>query len=373
VAAVIAVLLLVVDLSQAGGVVVPRPVKTQSGTESSFEPASVSFVSPDVGFLMGVEDCPGQPSSTCTALLVTNDEGRHWNQVSILPAHYAPVAFQPGDGVSEIRFATPSIGYAFGPGLWVTTDAGASWKQIQLPGTANATQVVAALAASSAGVWFATVPVNAQGDPVGTASAFYGPPGRSTVAAVAKASGPGLGPFEMLSNGPAADAVIGANVYAISSAGSLKTIPNPCSGTSPLLGSLGGGSEVAACAGQGSSDTQAKQLFRLNGSQWTFDSDAPRAGQLEDLASAGHTVIISAQSNMSTLYVSTDSGGRFQTAIAVADGGVGFNNLQVVSNSLSVAIEGSPNDQNGASNSSRQPSLLWISRNGGRSFSESSV
>ena len=112
------------------------PAPTASGVAtvpSGFLPASVTFVSPDHGFLLGSIPCSG---NVCAFVAQTRDAGRSWMSLSDLPTSVASSADQQGqNGVSTLRFATENVGWAFGPHeLWTTHDNGASWARTQLPG-----------------------------------------------------------------------------------------------------------------------------------------------------------------------------------------------------------------------------------------------
>ena len=45
-----------------------------------------------------------------------------------------PTLGNPGFGVTEVRFATPNVGWAFAPDLFRTTDGGRSWSPMTIPG-----------------------------------------------------------------------------------------------------------------------------------------------------------------------------------------------------------------------------------------------
>jgi hypothetical protein len=110
---------------------------------AGFQAASVTFASPDLGWVLGTAQCSAPP---CTSILRTSDGGQTWTAIQapatkILGAGLATEA-PVGSGVSGLRFADPSDGWAFGPDLWATHDGGATWHQVTIPGMASA-QVVA--------------------------------------------------------------------------------------------------------------------------------------------------------------------------------------------------------------------------------------
>jgi len=65
-------------------------------------------------------------SGTCGAILRTTDGGSVFAGIPSPPA-------TAGD-VSQLRFASPLDGYAFGPALWQTADGGATWTNIAVSG-----------------------------------------------------------------------------------------------------------------------------------------------------------------------------------------------------------------------------------------------
>jgi photosystem II stability/assembly factor-like uncharacterized protein len=95
-----------------------------------FQVLSMSFVSDQDGFALGTADCG---TARCIALLASSDGGAIWRRLTP-PAIHAAAAYgtcpagQPC--VSQVRFATPDIGYAYDPTLLMTTDGGATWRQL---------------------------------------------------------------------------------------------------------------------------------------------------------------------------------------------------------------------------------------------------
>lgn len=89
-------------------------------------PASVTFVSPSTGWVLGNAPCGAPP---CTSLVRTGDGGKTWIGIP------APrVEMQPNEGVRAVRFADLRNGWAFGPELWTTHDGGTHWARTTLPG-----------------------------------------------------------------------------------------------------------------------------------------------------------------------------------------------------------------------------------------------
>ena len=70
----------------------------------------------------------------CPRLATTTDGGRTW---TALPAPPGRVAWPEGTAgcarsgcVSQVRFATATVGYLFGPALFQTSDGGRSWRRV---------------------------------------------------------------------------------------------------------------------------------------------------------------------------------------------------------------------------------------------------
>jgi photosystem II stability/assembly factor-like uncharacterized protein len=100
-----------------------------------FQVLSMTFVSAQQGFALGTVGCG---STRCVALLGTSDGGGVWRRLT------APTTTPAGPAganstartcpssqpcVSQVRFATPLIGYAYGPSLLVTSDGGGRWSR----------------------------------------------------------------------------------------------------------------------------------------------------------------------------------------------------------------------------------------------------
>lgn len=121
-------------------VATPSPSPSASPAETvapaavlGLEPASVTFVSADAGWVLGTGTCAAGP---CAAIARTGDGGRTWSPA---PAPATAMAQGPGQatsGVSGLRFADPNDGWAFGPDLWATHDGGTTWARVTIPGLA---------------------------------------------------------------------------------------------------------------------------------------------------------------------------------------------------------------------------------------------
>jgi hypothetical protein len=152
------------------GSATPQPSQPVSGGGvSTFQVLSMTFVSDSQGFALGTFQCG---SRRCDALLTTTNGGAIWSKLPAPTARPAgPYSTCPSGQpcVSQVRFATPLVGYAFDPSLFVTTDGGRLWRRV--PGL-NVTSLEAAdgtvARVASAGTGCAGMPYDVQSAPVGS-------------------------------------------------------------------------------------------------------------------------------------------------------------------------------------------------------------
>lgn len=110
------------------------PVIIHPSAPPNFQPTSVTFVSPRIGWVIGQAGyrghCGPPDANICTSVARTDDAGHIWYGVK------APVTGPPQGprGVGQIRFLDGINGWAFGPELWATHDAGQDWHQIPTSG-----------------------------------------------------------------------------------------------------------------------------------------------------------------------------------------------------------------------------------------------
>jgi photosystem II stability/assembly factor-like uncharacterized protein len=131
-AAVATVACMLVSGPSASGrpAVKPAPFHAQSG----------SWLSPDVGRMLGWSSCRRTP---CTTVVGTVNGGTTWRRLATLAA---PLTIEEAAGVTQLRFADDRYGWAFEPALWATSDGGTTWARQTIPGGGH---LVLALAADA--------------------------------------------------------------------------------------------------------------------------------------------------------------------------------------------------------------------------------
>jgi hypothetical protein len=143
-------------------------------------PGRIHGARPDVrerrpGWALGTAPCSSNP---CTSLVRTSDGGRSW--VGIRPPVVGLVGVDDCSTacVSNVRFATPLVGYLFGPQVfYLTTDGGATWQR-QVGGAAAleiADNNVLRVPAGDGQGCFPGCPVSVQVSTIGGTGVAYGP------------------------------------------------------------------------------------------------------------------------------------------------------------------------------------------------------
>jgi photosystem II stability/assembly factor-like uncharacterized protein len=134
---------------QAIGVDTQPPAGTApaAAVPDEFKANSITWLSPQRGWVLGAAPCG---ATTCSDVIGTTDGAQTWALLGTVNSPIAKVWGSEEPGITEIRFATPKVGWAFGPRLFHTTDGGRSWASMPIPGGGKQ---VLDLAANSSGAY----------------------------------------------------------------------------------------------------------------------------------------------------------------------------------------------------------------------------
>lgn len=107
----------------------PAPAKTGPTNPTPASSAlDLSWTDAQDGWVLSSHPCA---QGLCLGLEHTSDGGAHWRSLPDPPAEVQNTSIScftaTGDCVSDVVFATPTVGYLYGPALFVTTDGGLTW------------------------------------------------------------------------------------------------------------------------------------------------------------------------------------------------------------------------------------------------------
>lgn len=111
----------------------PRPALATAASPPSAAAAAQSFIvdlswiDQNDGWALSGVPC-GQ--ALCARLGRTDDGGRTWAKLPNPPVRLSAPGCDPLRCVAHLRFATASIGYLFGPSLFMTRDGGLTWSRV---------------------------------------------------------------------------------------------------------------------------------------------------------------------------------------------------------------------------------------------------
>jgi photosystem II stability/assembly factor-like uncharacterized protein len=320
-------LLLAPVLALGAGPASAQPASGNPPPPKGLEADSVSFVSAQTGYVLGARGCSRLP---CPARLEkTVNGGRTWSVVS-LPAVslVPPFSTTPKSAVSTVRFENASDGWVLGPSLWATTDGGARWQRMAVPG-----QVVAVAAAD--GVVLASAePARGGLD----AARLY----RSQVGSGTWTLVPGVLPEAALTVfGHSAWAGIAPDLWTSADSGAhwaKLSFHCPQSALSASAVAAASTADVAiACSDQGFPQPgfSVKDVYTSANGGRTFHlaGQPPEPGQVGTLAmpvGRPRLITMTAASGASFLYRSVNGGRAWQTT-TYSDGGLDFRDLAYVS------------------------------------------
>jgi hypothetical protein len=338
-----------------------------------FHAQSMSWVSPQHGWLLGSTDCG---TGSCTATAGTTTGGTSWKTLGSLAA---PVTFDDAGGVTELRFADDLHGWAFDPALWVTNDGGTSWHQQASP----AGRPVVALAAN-AQVAYSVVSAcdynQAITDCPHGATLWRTTPGaggwtqvslRLPVANQAILAVRGSTAYLVL---PTPGSPAGDTFEATTDGIHWSVRPDPCStANGEYLSSVAPVSvtQVALlCQGNIGFGFADKRVLRSSDTALTT-SDAGTLNQYgivsQLTASPNGTLLVASYSIGSWIY-RNGGGTTWTTSEDLGDGGIGWNDIAFTTDQLAFVVHGPA-----ACCGNRGPGEIWKSTDGGLTWRQTEV
>jgi hypothetical protein len=125
----------------AGAQANSRPQTGASAVPKGFRANSITWLSPERGWVLGSAPCPSAkspdsgppPKKSCSYVIGTTNGSKTWSLLGSIKSQIVSIG-QSEEGVTEIRFATPEVGWAFGPELFRTINGGRTWTSMPIPG-----------------------------------------------------------------------------------------------------------------------------------------------------------------------------------------------------------------------------------------------
>jgi photosystem II stability/assembly factor-like uncharacterized protein len=318
-----------------------------SRVDVGFLAQSVTFVSDDEGFVLGALRCG---TGWCAAVRKTLDRGRSWVPVNAPPA---PIDATGPSAIDALRFANPSDGFAFGPGLWETQDGGGTWRQVSLPGLVAAfavarTRAYAVVAVSCADLSTCRAPGALFESTLGSGTWH-------TVSGVAL-RGTDLFGSDISVAGDAVYVSAGGTLIGSTTGTRFHAVDSPCPPSEstqpthpthrnplnpPLPGSgvtaiaAAGASGLAVLCGGGIAGSPQVPLVYVSddgGASYRQLEAPPLGGGDRAIAlTAPTTVFVTVRSGASTVYRTTGDGSSWTAPVSFGDGGLGITDLAFVS------------------------------------------
>ena len=140
----------------------PMAGKAGGAVPDQFHVVGLTFVD-NHAWALGTGDCLDGSSGRCDAVLRSDDDGANWVSTPNPPAPISSACGDPAADpcVSQLRFATDTIGYAFSANsLYMTTDGGYTWGE-KSQGPASSVEVANGTALRVAGDQLLTAKVGA--------------------------------------------------------------------------------------------------------------------------------------------------------------------------------------------------------------------
>jgi photosystem II stability/assembly factor-like uncharacterized protein len=306
---------------------------------TGFEPASITWISLQQGWLLGHAPCA---TGSCLSLARTRDGGQTWHGV---PA--------PDITASSVRFADSRNGWIFGVDLYATHDGGSTWKKV------NGLSLVNSLEVAKGRAWAEAEWIEQPGNKVvytslTTTDDWHQIDPMPVSTPIAMHGGTGW--------------VVGADggLFVLTATG-FEIHTDPCPFESAIGAILGVDDQTVAvvCGSDSAAGSESKQGQLSHGGghdDYTIVGEAPRGGILGGGAVASPTTwVIAATSGASFLYRTTDAGATWTTVFEDGSGGAPITDLGFTDATHGIAVLGT------------QPSVLLTTTDGGATWKKTAI
>jgi len=325
--------------------ITPGPALAWSGgpgasVPAGFEANSVTWLSAQRGWVLGAAACG---KNACAEVIGTTDAAMTWRLIGTVGAPIAEFGGRPG--ITEIRFATPAVGWAFGTYLFRTSTGGKFWARVPIPGggkqvlalAAGPTQTYAVVTGCAWGAGICPRPLSFWRIPTG---------GRGGWTRI---------PLRLPPNDGADVAVFGATVYVLdeqlqfgrpdvfyaSTDGRHFTArPAPCNHAKDLAliqaVPMSADRVAMLCDGNPGFSKAVKTVY-VSADTGKTDTYAGQMGlfgiQAQLAASPSGNLAVASTSNGSFIYINDTHKQAWTMVEGIGDGGAGWNDITYVTNS----------------------------------------
>jgi len=315
-----------------------------------FRPDSVTFVSSEVGFVIGLSSCS---QGQCLRLARTADSGRTWTWVSkgVLSALSLSDRW-------HVRFADVQNGWISGPLLLATHNGGWTWTQIALPGLGSRNGSVGALEVADGRV-FAEVAEGADPDTYGPVALFTTELSKDSWTAVGNvATGSAGYPGEISVAEGAIWAMLHPGVvsqdHEVKALSRLYHSPDgvswqsslqPCPPSTVASVAAATSSRVfIICSGgvAGGSQDKAAYLSTDGGASYKRVGDPPLTGDFDEVAASPLAFSVGAASGATYIYTSFNEGRDWATTDLPQTGSPALSDMRFTTSNQGVVIFGVP-------------------------------
>jgi len=353
--------------------ITPGPALAWSGgpgasVPAGFEANSVTWLSAQRGWVLGAAACG---KNACAEVIGTTDAAMTWRLIGTVGAPIAEFGGRPG--ITEIRFATPAVGWAFGTYLFRTSTGGKFWARVPIPGggkqvlalAAGPTQTYAVVTGCAWGAGICPRPLSFWRIPTG---------GRGGWTRI---------PLRLPPNDGADVAVFGATVYVLdeqlqfgrpdlfyaSTDGRHFTArPAPCNHAKDLAliqaVPMSADRVAMLCDGNPGFSKAVKTVY-VSADTGKTDTYAGQMGlfgiQAQLAASPSGNLAVASTSNGSFIYINDTHKQAWTMVEGIGDGGAGWNDITYVTNSQAWVVY-EPADSSGTGQ-------LWTTHDAGLHWS----